>query len=62
MLTVRAVAHQLNCSEQTVRTLIRSDRLRASRRLGTPRGAWQISEDDLEAFIEAAGAVRGSVA
>jgi excisionase family DNA binding protein len=54
MLTVHETAQQLDCSPQTVRNLIRAGRLPASRRLGTPRGAWQITETDLAEFNEAA--------
>jgi excisionase family DNA binding protein len=64
MLTVRAVAQRLSCSTQTVRNLIRTGRLPASRRLGTARGAWQIHEDDLAEFTGAAadGQPSGAVA
>lgn len=64
MLTVRAVAQHLSCSTQTVRNLIRTGRLPASRRLGTPGGAWQITEDDLDEFTGAAadGQPAGAVA
>jgi excisionase family DNA binding protein len=44
MLTVRDAAQRLGCSPQTVRNLIHAGRLPATRRLGTPRGAWQIAE------------------
>jgi excisionase family DNA binding protein len=54
MLTVRAVAQRLSCSTQTVRNLIRTGRLPAHRRLGTARGAWQITETDLAEFLGAA--------
>lgn len=52
MLAVVEAAKQLNCSAQTVRNLIRSGRLPASRRLGASNGAWQISEAAVAAFIE----------
>jgi excisionase family DNA binding protein len=56
MLTVRDVASHLGCSQQTVRNFIHAGRLAASRRMGTPRGAWQISEAALAEFTEATAA------
>jgi excisionase family DNA binding protein len=52
-LTVNDAARRLGCSPQTVRNLIRGGRLPASRRLGTARGAWQITEEAFGEFLEA---------
>ena len=62
MLTVRAVAALIGCTPQTVRNWIRSGRLPAVRRHGTPGGAWLIAEDDLAAFQEGADGARSAVA
>lgn len=56
MLTVRDVAQRLGCSPQTVRNLIHAGRLPATRRLGTPRGAWQIAELAVAEFAETTSA------
>ena len=51
-LTVAAVAHELTCSPDTVRTLIRSGRLDAYR-LSGERGPWRVQPAAIDAYRDA---------
>jgi excisionase family DNA binding protein len=50
-LSVRQVAEQLDVTERTVHTWLRSGRLRGFRVGGTKAG-WKIETEDFERFIE----------
>jgi excisionase family DNA binding protein len=56
-LTVRVTADELDCSDQTVRLLIRSGDLKAFRLRGTA-GPWRIRREALEEYRARQEAVR----
>jgi excisionase family DNA binding protein len=51
-LTIDQVAEILNVNKPTIYTLLRSGEMKGLRLGG--RGVWRISEDDLQAFLDAA--------
>jgi excisionase family DNA binding protein len=50
LLTVPEVADRLRLSQETIRRMLRNDRLQGFR-LGADNAGWRISERDLAAFI-----------
>jgi excisionase family DNA binding protein len=59
LLTVPEVAEQLRMSEETVRRLLRSGRLKG-RRYGSTRLGWRIPASELRRFITEEGKARAA--
>lgn len=54
MLTPAEAAERLGIKESTCKTWMRSGKLPGARRIGPGQGLLRISEDDLDAYLDAA--------